>query len=197
VLAQRWEQAEKARESAFLAAHASRAAIGGSEPPPVVRDTPDPVAVRHDLTTLVSWLRARLPLLDARARLLEDWHREVSGATTQLHPELIRYAHVVAATTIGTASRPELSDVDFDLAIVDEAGQIGTADLLVPLVRARRAVLVGGRCWSATSSSYRRSSTPRSTPGARTWATRASGHCSRRAHWNTWWTACRRRTSCR
>ena len=143
VLAQRWEQAEKARESAFLAAHASRAAIGGSEPPPVVRDTPDPVAVRHDLTALVSWLRARLPLLHARARLLEDWHREVSGATTQLHPELIRYAHVVAATTIGTASRPELSDVDFDLAIVDEAGQIGTADLLVPLVRARRAVLVG------------------------------------------------------
>ncbi|MCE6996119.1 AAA domain-containing protein [Saccharothrix sp. S26] len=142
-LAQRWENAEKARESALIAANASRAAVGGWEPPPDVRDTPDPTATRQDLVNLLSWLGSRLPVLHARARLLAEWRQEVSGATTQLHPELIRYAHVIAATTIGTASRPELSDVDFDLAIVDEAGQIGTADLLVPLVRARRAVLVG------------------------------------------------------
>lgn len=50
---------------------------------------------------------------------------------------------MVAATCIGTASRPELADVDFDLAIVDEAGQIGVPDVLVPLVRAERGVLVG------------------------------------------------------
>ena len=50
---------------------------------------------------------------------------------------------MIAATCIGAASRPELSDIDFDLAIVDEAGQIGVANVLVPLVRARRAVLVG------------------------------------------------------
>lgn len=142
-LADRWDLAEKARDAALTAAHASRAAVGGSEPPPQVRDTSDMAATRQDLTGLVSWLQQRLPLLRVRARLLGEWHQEVSGATTQLHPELIRYAHVIAATTIGTASRPELSDVDFDLVIVDEAGQIGTADLLVPLVRARRAVLVG------------------------------------------------------
>ncbi|MGP3927929.1 DEAD/DEAH box helicase [Streptomyces sp. 8N616] len=75
--------------------------------------------------------------------MLTKWHEEVSGATDQLYPELIRYAHVIAATCIGTASRPELSGIDFELAIVDEAGQIGMADALVPLVRARRAVLVG------------------------------------------------------
>lgn len=143
VMAERREQAEKARQSALVAAHASRAAVGGAEPPPLVRDTTDAVTTRQDLTALVSWFDARLPVLQARARLLGEWRHEVSGATTQLHPELVRYAHVIAATTVGTASRPELSDVAFDLAIVDEAGQIGTADLLVPLVRARRAVLVG------------------------------------------------------
>ncbi len=34
-------------------------------------------------------------------------------------------------------------DLEFDLVIADEAGQIQVMDLLVPLVRARRAVLVG------------------------------------------------------
>lgn len=136
-------RAEEARASALTAAHAARAAVGGSEPPPPVADTEDQEATRHDLTALAGWLERRLPVLRARARLLSDWRREVSGATDQLYPELIRYADVIAATTVGTGSRPELSGVDFDLVVVDEAGQVGTADLLVPLVRARRAVLVG------------------------------------------------------
>ncbi|MEU5695035.1 AAA domain-containing protein [Actinosynnema sp. NPDC020468] len=143
-LGRRRASAGKAREAALDAARASRAAAGGSAPPPAVRDTPDdPAGTARDLTALVAWFQAWLPVLRARARLLGEWRREVDGATTQLHPELIRYAHVIASTTIGTASRAELADVEFDLAIVDEAGQIGTADLLVPLVRARRAVLVG------------------------------------------------------
>ncbi len=95
------------------------------------------------LAELRSWLTAILPVLRARARLLADWHDEVSDATDQLYPELIQYAGVVAATCTGAASRPEISGVDFDLAIVDEAGQVGVADVLVPLVRARRGVLVG------------------------------------------------------
>ena len=96
------------------------------------------------LFDLRSWLIKRLPVLEARQRLLTGWQQEVvSSAADQLSPELIRYADVVAATCIGAASRPELSDLDFDLAIVDEAGQIGIANVLVPLVRARRCVLVG------------------------------------------------------
>jgi superfamily I DNA and/or RNA helicase len=49
----------------------------------------------------------------------------------------------VAATCIGTETSPLLAGVVFDLAIVDEAGQISTPNLLVPLVRAKRSVLVG------------------------------------------------------
>jgi superfamily I DNA and/or RNA helicase len=56
---------------------------------------------------------------------------------------LVRYADVVAATCIGTETSPLLAGVVFDLAIVDEAGQISTPNLLVPLVRAKRSVLVG------------------------------------------------------
>jgi hypothetical protein len=131
------------RAEAFTAAHACRAALPPSERPPALRGTADPVAADQDLTAVRTWLAERLPLIAARANLLAEWHAEVSGESEQLYPELIRYAHVIAATSIGVASRPELSSVEFELAIVDEAGQIGMADVLVPLVRARRAVLVG------------------------------------------------------
>jgi hypothetical protein len=79
----------------------------------------------------------------AAVQATREWVDEASGESDQLHPELIRYADVLAATCTGAGSRPELADLDFDLAIVDEAGQIGVADALIPLARARRAVLVG------------------------------------------------------
>ncbi len=133
---------DQVRDNALTAAHCARAAVGDHRPPPV-RDGATPEETRADLGALLGWLDRWIPLLGRRARLLSEWHDEVSGATAQLHPELVRYADVIAATAIGTASRPELSDMDFGLAIIDEAGQIGTADVLVPLVRAERAVLVG------------------------------------------------------
>ncbi|MEU0395880.1 AAA domain-containing protein [Streptomyces sp. NPDC006208] len=130
------------RSDACTAARSARESLPAGEAPSPVRET-EPVTCDRDLAELHDRLELRLPLLTARGKLLGAWHEAVSGASEQLYPELIRYAHVIAATCIGTASRPELSGVDFELAIVDEAGQIGMADVLVPLVRARRAVLVG------------------------------------------------------
>jgi superfamily I DNA and/or RNA helicase len=78
-----------------------------------------------------------------RAALLGEWRTNIVDAEQQLQRELVRYADVVAATCIGTATTKLLADLKFDLAIVDEAGQISTPDLLVPLVRAKRGVLVG------------------------------------------------------
>jgi superfamily I DNA and/or RNA helicase len=60
-----------------------------------------------------------------------------------LYATVIRSADVVGATCIGIATDARFEDLDFDLVIADEAGQIQVMDLLVPLVRARRAVLVG------------------------------------------------------
>lgn len=110
---------------------------------PPVPNRSDAVGLDRALHELQAWAAAWLPILRARQRLITSWHQDVSGATEQLHPELIRYAHVIAATCIGAASRSELAGVNFELAIVDEAGQIGIPNALVPLARARRAVLVG------------------------------------------------------
>lgn len=131
------------RTAALTAATLARTAGGGSQPGPEVRDDCPPAETLAQMRVLGDWLAHQLPLLRQRRALLSEWHQDVSGATDQLYPELIRYADVIAATCVGSASRSELSNLDFELAIVDEAGQIGTADVLIPLVRARRAVLVG------------------------------------------------------
>jgi len=52
-------------------------------------------------------------------------------------------ADVIGATCIGSATARILADVEFDVVIVDEAGQISIPDLLVPLVRGKRALLFG------------------------------------------------------
>jgi superfamily I DNA and/or RNA helicase len=122
---------------------ACREAVTPMDVPPSVRTDTDPYTWHADLTNMSSWLHNRMPMFAARARLLHEWDTTVSGETRQLYPELIRYADVIAATAIGAGSRAELSEVDFDLAVVDEAGQIAIPDILVPLARVRRGVIVG------------------------------------------------------
>ncbi|MFG3255062.1 DEAD/DEAH box helicase [Streptomyces sp. NPDC048172] len=104
---------------------------------------PDATNAVAALRVLHGQLETRLPLLSQREELTRQWQAAIGQDPSQLVPELVRYAQVVGSTCIGAASRPELSGVDFDLAIVDEAGQIGVADALVPLTRVRRGVLVG------------------------------------------------------
>ncbi|MEU8797765.1 AAA domain-containing protein [Spirillospora sp. NPDC048819] len=84
-----------------------------------------------------------LDLMRRRLDLLAEWRGHLGSRTEQLYPELARYADVIGATCIGAATTRALNGLDFALAIVDEAGQISTPNVLVPLVRARRAVLVG------------------------------------------------------
>jgi hypothetical protein len=132
-------QASGERAGAIQAARAATEAVVplGMRPPSVTDDDDESLAAAE------RWLMAWLPALAARRDLLGQWISEASGDTSQLYPELLRYADVLASTCTGAGSRPELADLDFDLAVVDEAGQIGVADALIPLVRARRAVLVG------------------------------------------------------
>ncbi len=141
------ERIRRHREAAWTAAAEAveviRRALGGVDVVPPFPAGLDAVAARQALTGFHTWAGQRLVLLSAREKLLSAWREEASGKTEQLHPELIRYADVIGATCVGTATRSEIAEVEFDLAIIDEAGQIDTATLLVPLVRAKRAVLVG------------------------------------------------------
>lgn len=60
-----------------------------------------------------------------------------------LLPLLLSLVDVVGATCIGIESKPQFREVPFDVVIIDESGQIQLHNLMVPLSRAPKAILVG------------------------------------------------------
>jgi hypothetical protein len=99
-----------------------------------------PAVAEDDLagwTEYLNWCRIALPLLLARADLLREWRAALHGPREPLYPELARYADIVAATS------DLVPELEFDMAIVAEAARLSLPNVLIPLVRAKRAVLVG------------------------------------------------------
>ncbi|HHS96326.1 MAG TPA: hypothetical protein ENK08_00265, partial [Chloroflexi bacterium] len=112
--------------------------------------TPSPVPLPEPTVESPEALLAHLEELDAlrevvawRHRLLAEWRELLQERRQALYGTLIRSADVVGATCIGIATSARFRDLEFDTVIADEAGQITVLDLLVPLVRARKAILVG------------------------------------------------------
>ena len=97
----------------------------------------------HRVSEFIKELRFWYQKVQVKHALLGDWRNLLSTRHQALYPSLIRMADVVGATCIGIATDARFEDLEFDLAIADEAGQIQVMDLLVPLVRTRRVILVG------------------------------------------------------
>lgn len=107
-----------------------------------------PVAVAGDeierLRGVVAGLLEREGPPDARKdlrKLLREW-RDVFGFGDDFGALILARANVLAATCL-FAGGHVLKGTSFDWAIVDEAGKATAPEVFVPLVRARRVVLVG------------------------------------------------------
>jgi serine/threonine protein kinase len=75
-------------------------------------------------------------------RMQESWLERV-GKSTDFHAAMLASANVVAATCVGLAAVRGMNEVPFDLCIVDEASKATATEVLVPLSRSRRSILVG------------------------------------------------------
>ena len=97
---------------------------------------------------LHSWSRTYLPKNDVNQKLRQmfethaEWQARF-GRTSDFQAALLRAAQVVAGTCIGIAAVKGLPELDFDICIVDEASKATPTELLVPLSRCRRWVVVG------------------------------------------------------
>lgn len=80
--------------------------------------------------------------LNACANLQTTWMDRARGAL-DLEQHLLRRAQVVAGTCVGFMRNRTAADQPYDWVIVDEAGRASAPELLVPLVRGQRFVLVG------------------------------------------------------
>ncbi|MEU8239974.1 AAA domain-containing protein [Actinoplanes missouriensis] len=128
--------AHRALESAERSAHRLCQLLDGVAPEPAwTADVPG-------LSDFAEHCTGLEPVLRSRAGLLREWRQRAARPSRQLHAELLRYADVVATTCLG-AGRPDHGELEFDLVVLVDAGRTALPSALVPLVRARRAVLAG------------------------------------------------------
>lgn len=73
--------------------------------------------------------------------LVQRW-RKTFGRQEDFVTPILERANILAATCLITGGY-YLKDQEFDWAIIDEAGRATVTELLVPLVRTRRAIIVG------------------------------------------------------
>jgi serine/threonine-protein kinase len=101
-------------------------------------------AERERLSQLVARLLAPDPsqsLEERQITLVKNW-RKMFGKRKDFARPILERATILAATCLISGGY-YLKDQEFDWAIIDEAGRATAPELLVPLVRARRAILVG------------------------------------------------------
>ncbi|MEP3114143.1 AAA domain-containing protein [Nisaea sp.] len=106
------------------------------------------LAESKDIDDLADWAGHFLkmePTVDAcRARLalLEEWGLRV-GRSPDFNAALLSSAQVIAGTCVGIASVKGMEEVAYDLCIVDEASKATATEILIPMVRSRRWIIVG------------------------------------------------------
>lgn len=101
----------------------------------------DPSELRSKATTLApggeSEERCR-----SLIELLRGWHQRF-GIAPEFDAAALSRAQLVGATCVGLGRVGNLREVRFDLCIIDEASRATAPELLIPMARAQRFVLVG------------------------------------------------------
>jgi superfamily I DNA and/or RNA helicase len=81
-----------------------------------------------------------LPFVQTLSRMAVEWFDQF-GRNERFNDPLIKRSQVVAGTCIGIPK--EVHDAEFDLCIVDEASKATATEVLVPMSRSKKWLLVG------------------------------------------------------
>jgi hypothetical protein len=101
-----------------------------------------------DINELVEWQDLffdgddNVRLCRQRLALLEKWFLLV-GRSSDFNTAVMNSAQIIAATCVGVAGTRGVENVEFDLCIVDEASKATATEMLVPLSRSHRWIIVG------------------------------------------------------
>ncbi|CAH0270232.1 Serine/threonine-protein kinase PrkC [Agrobacterium fabrum] len=77
-----------------------------------------------------------------RLKLLEEWLLKV-GKTGDFNAAVVNDARVIAGTCVGVAGVRGIEDVQFDLCIVDEASKATSTEILIPMSKSKKWIVVG------------------------------------------------------
>ncbi|MBM7485175.1 superfamily I DNA and/or RNA helicase [Bradyrhizobium sp. USDA 3686] len=73
---------------------------------------------------------------------MESWNLRI-GRGGDFNAAVMNSSKIIAATCVGIAGTKGVDDVEFDLCIVDEASKATATEILVPLARSHRWIIVG------------------------------------------------------
>ena len=104
---------------------------------------PTPAAQRAFLDKHYAGRREEMARVGRLRKILDEWKSTVGHNAADFAAAYLRQCQVVGATCLGIDAEGEVSDIEFDWVIVDEAARATKPELLVPLVRGRKAILVG------------------------------------------------------
>tara|TARA_R110002020_G_scaffold25225_9_gene82137 strand:+ start:2049 stop:5516 length:3468 start_codon:yes stop_codon:yes gene_type:complete len=106
------------------------------------------LAKMTNITELEEWQSVylngdvRVKECQQRLSLLEQWLLRV-GRTGDFNAAVLNDAKVIAATCVGIAGVKGIEEVEYDLCIVDEASKATATEILIPMSRSRRWIIVG------------------------------------------------------
>lgn len=141
------EQIQEAREALGAAgddarAHAERLIELGAQGDVTALTQTAPKGLREQAQQLLPADQEAARKARQLLALLSDWHARL-GRSPEFRAAALVRAQIVAATCVGYAAIRGSENVEFDLCIVDEASKATSTELLVPMTRAERWVLVG------------------------------------------------------
>lgn len=84
-------------------------------------------------------------LLDKTSKLREEWKESISYYQQSFEDLYIGISNVICATCSGIASsnHNNFSEMEFDYVIVDEAAKCFSSEILIPIIKGKKIVLVG------------------------------------------------------
>lgn len=103
-----------------------------------------PIPNANSLTKAISELEQSLKTIDSIEASFSDWSSALDRQTSDIVTDLlIRNSNVVGATCIGINTRRKFANIDFDVSIIDESGQIQVHNAIVPMSRAPKTLMLG------------------------------------------------------
>lgn len=106
------------------------------------------LAKMTDLSELEEWQGVYLDGDEAvrecqqRLSLLESWLLRV-GRTGDFNAAVLNDAKIIAGTCVGIAGVKGIESVEYDLCVVDEASKATATEILIPMSRSKRWIIVG------------------------------------------------------
>ena len=103
-----------------------------------------PVNDSAGIAALRNRLQADMTRAKGLGKTLQDWQRDMADKQNYALGEIIlESVSLVGATCIGVNSQRRFADLDFDVTIIDEAGQIQIHNALVPMSVSGKVIMLG------------------------------------------------------